>query len=106
VIATDPAADGWVVRVDIPNRELTVLSKGHVLEFDVPPGCAIVMNGQPVRLRLLQTEDRVRVRYETGAQRGVAVRIEVNPTSAPVERGAAGDREMNFRSPAALRSTG
>src|SRR5689334_2412538 len=50
-IATDRAADGWVVRVDVANRELTLLADGQVLAFDVPPGCAVVMNGQPVRLR-------------------------------------------------------
>ena len=78
-IATDRTADAWVVRVDVPNRELTVVADGQLLAFDVPPGCVVIINGQPVRLRLLQTEDRVRVRYEAGPTRGVAVLIEVNP---------------------------
>src|SRR5437764_14302985 len=66
IISVDRAASGWVVRVDLPNRELTILADGRALVLDVPPGCAVLMNGQPVRLRLLQSEDRVRVRYEPG----------------------------------------
>jgi hypothetical protein len=74
---TDVAADvsGWVVRVDPPNRELTILADGRVLALDVPPGCAVLLNGQPVRLRLLQSQDRVRVRHRLGT----AMHIEVNP---------------------------
>jgi hypothetical protein len=70
---------GSVVRIDVPNRELTVQADGAPLDFDVPLGCTIVLNGQPVRLRLVQPQDRVRVRFEPGHQRGVAVQIDVNP---------------------------
>lgn len=74
---TDVAADvsGWVVRVDPTNRELTILADGRVLAFEVPPGCGVLLNGQPVRLRLLQSQDRVRVRHRLGT----AMHVEVNP---------------------------
>jgi hypothetical protein len=45
------------------------------VDLDVPPGCAVVLNGQPVRLRLIQPQDRVRVRVEAGG----VTRIDVNP---------------------------
>jgi hypothetical protein len=77
-----PAArdvSGSVLRVDVPNRELTVQVDGRTIDLDVPLGCTVVLNGQPVRLRLVQPQDRVRVRYDAGPSRGVAVQIDVNP---------------------------
>jgi hypothetical protein len=71
-------ARGSLVRVDTFNRELTLLVGGAVLDLDVPPSCAIVLNGQAVRLRLLQPQDRLLVAYEPGLGRGIARRIDVN----------------------------
>jgi hypothetical protein len=79
--STDPVARearGSLLRVDTLNRELTLLVGGVALDLDVPPSCAIVLNGQAVRLRLLQPQDRLHVTYEPGLGRGVARRIDVN----------------------------
>ncbi|HEY1379802.1 MAG TPA: hypothetical protein VGF55_23570 [Gemmataceae bacterium] len=66
---------GRIVRVDVINRALTLQADGRTVDLDVPPGCAVVLNGQPVRLRLIQPQDRVRVRVEAGG----VTRIDVNP---------------------------
>ena len=78
--STDPVAyeaRGRLLRVDTLNRELALLVGDVVVELDVPPSCPVVLNGQAVRLRLLQPQDRLRVTYEAGLGRGVARRIDV-----------------------------
>jgi hypothetical protein len=75
---TSHEVSGWIVCVDPPNRALTILVDGQVLALDVPPGCAVLLNGQPVRLRLLQSQDRVRVHYRSESAGPVAERIDVN----------------------------
>lgn len=55
--------DGIIRHVDAFNRDLTVLegSSHHLL--DVPSDCSILLNGESVKLRLLQPGDHVRVTY-------------------------------------------
>jgi hypothetical protein len=77
---TDPAAfeaRGRLLRLDTLNRELTLLVGEAAVELDVPPSCPVVLNGQAVRLRLLQPQDRLRVTYHPALGRGVARHIEV-----------------------------
>jgi hypothetical protein len=50
--------------VDTLEREIQVLSKGARFHFDVPVGCAICLNGELVKLRLLQPGDQIQVAYE------------------------------------------
>ncbi len=66
---------GPIVRVDAINRELALRAEGGVIDFDIPPGCAIVLNGELVRLRLLQPLDPVHVSFEERAGRRVACTI-------------------------------
>lgn len=74
----DAARDltGRILRVDTVNRVLSLQADGRIVDVDLPPGCTVVLNGQPVRLRLVQPQDRVRVRYDPG---GLATRIDVTP---------------------------
>src|SRR4051794_35436984 len=74
-----PQSVGSVHRVDIVNRELTVLVDGNLLTFDVPVGCEITLHGERVRLRVLQPRDRVRVRHAWRAGFLVALMIEAQP---------------------------
>jgi hypothetical protein len=76
-------ADGIVRAVDPVNRELAALVGGAVVTFDVPPGCAVVLRGERVKLRLIQPGDQVRVTY--AAVRGclVARAVEVHTGHLP-----------------------
>lgn len=70
---------GVVLRVDTVNRELTVLVNGDALTFDVPVDCVVALHGERVRLRMVQPEDRVRIRYAIRHGFLVALGIEVQP---------------------------
>ncbi len=69
--------EGTVRQVDRVAREVGVEVGGTVLVFDVPPDCTILLNGQPVRLRLLLPKDRVEVDYSQGPDLPVAHAIRV-----------------------------
>jgi hypothetical protein len=69
--------DGIVHAVDTVGRELSVLVGGAVVTFDVPPGCVVLLRGEPVKLRLIQPGDPVRVIYEEARGAAVARRVEV-----------------------------
>ncbi len=73
---------GTVQRVDTVNRELVVLVNGAPLTIDVPVGCATVLRGERVRLRVVQPRDRVRVAYTRRGRFLVALAIEVQPDEA------------------------
>jgi len=75
--------EGDVRRVDPVSRELDVHVSGTAVSFDVPPGCAITLRGERVKLRLLQPRDRVRVSFTESHGRRIADVIEVQPTKIP-----------------------
>jgi hypothetical protein len=50
---------GIALRVDALARELTLAASGQKYELTVPPGCDIRLNGEAVRLRLIQPRDLV-----------------------------------------------
>jgi hypothetical protein len=54
---------GTLQRIDIVCREVVVRIDGAWMCFDVPSDCAIFLNRERVKLRLLQPTDRVRVAY-------------------------------------------
>lgn len=64
-IPSNEQVDGVIQRVDTVNREIETLVNGHLLSFDVPLDCAIVLNREHVKLRLLQPADRARVFYHS-----------------------------------------
>lgn len=70
---------GYVHRVDTVNRELTVLVDGALLIFDVPVGCAVILHGEPVKLRMVQPRDRVRITHLNRGNLRIARTIEVQP---------------------------
>lgn len=55
--------EGVIRHVDIVNRDVSVFTTNDVRVFDVPASCAIRLNGERVKLRLLQPRDRVRLTY-------------------------------------------
>jgi len=52
---------GIIRHVDAVTRDITVLAGGSHKLMDVPPDCSILLNGEAVKLRLLQPGDHVRV---------------------------------------------
>jgi len=68
--------EGVLQHVDVINRDVRVFTTGGVTSFDVPPGCTILLNGENVKLRLLQTSDHVRVSYTHENAVRVAERID------------------------------
>src|SRR5579871_586167 len=70
---------GVVRRVDTVNRELTVSVNGELLTFDVPVGCEVILHGEPVKLRLVQPQDRVKITHAGPGGLRVARTIEVQP---------------------------
>lgn len=70
---------GMVHRVDTVNRELTVFVDGELMTFDAPVGCAVILHGEPVKLRLVQPQDRVKITHTSRDGLRVALTIEVQP---------------------------
>lgn len=68
--------EGVLHQVDVINRDVSVFATGGVATFDVPPGCTILLNGESVKLRLLQTSDHVRISYTHENAVRVAERID------------------------------
>ncbi|HLJ11930.1 MAG TPA: hypothetical protein VKU82_12110 [Planctomycetaceae bacterium] len=81
VITTDGDAkhmeiEGVIQHVDVVIRDVTVFARGRATSFDVPPDCTILLNGEKVKLRLLQPHDHVRVTYTHENAVPIAKRIE------------------------------
>ena len=53
--------NGIIRNVDTVNRDMTVMTEGRDKQVDVPVGCKILLNGESVKLRLLQPGDHVHV---------------------------------------------
>jgi hypothetical protein len=86
--------EGTIHDVDIVSRELLVLVKaatvgadlqsaqsveGDILDLDVPVTCPVFVNGERVKLRLLQPLDHVLVDFKKEGVRAIALLIEVRP---------------------------
>jgi hypothetical protein len=88
---------GVVHRVDTVNRELTVFVNDELLTFDVPIGCPVILHGEPVKLRMVQPQDRVKIAHASRGSLCVALTIEVQPDeiAGRAVRGLSGHRERN-----------
>lgn len=70
-------AEGIIQQVDTVNRELQVLVADTPVCFDVPLDCAVILNDERVKLRLLLPTDRVRITYAEAQGRRTARLVEV-----------------------------
>src|SRR5262245_8119622 len=57
------ATEGVIQQVDPVGRELPMLIDGVSRNFYVPLQCMISLNHEPVKMRLLQPQDRARLEY-------------------------------------------
>lgn len=70
---------GKIATIDVPNRLLVLRqATGEMVELIVAPSCRIVLNGEPVRLRLLLIGDEVEATYVDRRQTNTAWSIEVH----------------------------
>ena len=68
---------GYVQRVNVLAREMTLLVQGMPWVFDVPNDCRIYLNRAQVKLRFLQAMDRALVEYRQTPDGLVAQAIRV-----------------------------
>ena len=68
--------EGTVQQIDLINRAVTVRQENTMMTFDVPPACVVRLNGERVKLRMLQQRDRVSVRYRAAPSGPIAQIIE------------------------------
>jgi hypothetical protein len=69
---------GTICRVNSLTREIAVRTSGELVEFDVPVECPVLLNGERVKLRLLQPMDRAQVTYDESQGRRQARSIRVS----------------------------
>ena len=72
-------AQGAVQRVDTVEREITVLLSTGLEVFDVPSDCPIRLRGEPIKLRLIQPRDQVRITFADHQGRLIAQLLDVQP---------------------------
>jgi len=70
---------GTVQRVDTVEREISVLLPTGLAVFDVPSDCPILLRGDPIKLRLIQPRDQVRIAFSDHEGRLIAQLLEVQP---------------------------
>ena len=70
---------GNVKRVDLVSRELHVQTGTSLVVFDVPSDCPILLRYERVKLRLMQSGDRVSINFIQSGHRRVAILIHAQP---------------------------
>jgi hypothetical protein len=71
---------GLVQRVDVINRELEVQLPAQSLLFDVPIDCLVMLHGERIKLRMVQSGDQVAVTFSRRAESLHARRLVVQPS--------------------------
>jgi hypothetical protein len=66
-----------IQRIDLVNREVAVIAGGTRQVVTVPSDCVVFLRGEPVKLRMLQPGDLVKVAFDSRAGATVARTIEV-----------------------------
>lgn len=74
--AAPEVAHGVLQRVDLIDREVTVRQAGEPVTYSVSPDCQVLLNGERVKLRMLQPRDCVRVAFRPRAEGRVALSVE------------------------------
>lgn len=69
---------GMIHRLDLMNRELEMLTNMRRTAVVVPPGCVVLLRGEPVKLRILQPGDFIEVAFFMRGSMRVAREIKVD----------------------------
>ena len=93
---------GAIHQVDTSSRDLTLFVDGIQRRLVVPPDCLIRLNGERVKLRLLQPGDQAEVAFSFLGNMAFAHSIQVHwlPRAAPASR-APDKRDGSCPDPAA-----
>jgi hypothetical protein len=83
-----PTLQGTVQRIDLVAREVSVAVGGVLWTLAVPPSCAVWLNDERVKLRLLQPQDVIEVECGSAGGQTVAgsMRVILSP---PIPRAVA-----------------
>jgi hypothetical protein len=85
VSATDTAPEvvhGILQRIDLINREVTLRTEQSSITFSVSADCEVLLNGERVKLRLLQPRDRARISYCSQEEGWAAASVEARTRSS------------------------
>ena len=101
------SVEGTIHRVDTSSRELTLFVDGAQTDLVVPPDCLIRLNGERVKLRLLQEGDQAEVAYSFVASTAFAHSIQVHwlPRVAAAFRARKSERGVALAAPCRPGST-
>jgi hypothetical protein len=77
---------GPLQRIDPASRQVEVLVQGTVRVVDVPTACGVFLNGERVKLRLLQPLDRAHLICAPGEGTWIAESIRVSTWAHSGER--------------------
>lgn len=75
--AAPEVAQGVIQLIDLIDREVTVRQEGGAARYAVSGKCEVLLNGERVKLRMLQPRDRVRIVYRRRGEGRVALSLEV-----------------------------
>lgn len=76
--STSPhTSQGLLQQVELLDRSVTVVFESGPMMFDVPPACEVLLNGERVKLRMLQPRDHVTITYCRRQGLLTALRLEV-----------------------------
>ena len=78
--------EGTLHRLDLVNRMITLQTSDDVVSYDVPVSCDILLNGQRVKMHVLQVNDPVLVTYCSHSKNRRASRIHVHSTHLAMQR--------------------
>jgi hypothetical protein len=75
--------NGILQKIDVVSRQIEVMTEGTVRLLDVPVSCAVSLNGERVKLRLLQPRDRAQLLCEPRETGWVVRSLRVRSWSRP-----------------------
>jgi hypothetical protein len=79
VAITDAApevAHGEIQLIDLIGREVTLRQESRLTRYSISANCEVLLNGERVKLRMLQPRDHVRVAYRRRGESRIALSIE------------------------------
>jgi hypothetical protein len=83
--STPQVAHGVLQRLDVIDRKMTVRQESGVVTYAISSHCEVLLNGERVKLRMLQPRDHVRVAYRGRSEPPAALSVEaVTRTSQPL----------------------
>jgi hypothetical protein len=87
LIRVRTTVEGTIDRLDLINRMIALRAGDDVVVYDVPVSCEILLNGQRVKMHVLQVNDQVLVTCCSPSNDPRASRIDVQSPRLAMRRG-------------------